>query len=590
MGYGVLGVLLISLLVSSNRIAVSFYHQISDTATGKTPSNTTTKDEEPKTFPRVCAKQPPSRPVWEWHRFSNSTTPGSFPSSKKLLIATYSAFGEYARLLEWTSPINKEYAKRWGHDIVILQGTTMILSWDRDCHPPEERSRFNKIDLLKVALEHQQYDQLLLLDADTLMFDFNYDVTTLVRNTTMLVAQRTHKDDDLTTSHINNGITLWNLRHPLTSRVAKDWDQACRKGIPDNRPFRGDQYYLRQVLDSEDRVAAISSVWDEFFYRDGTVIKHFQRSNDRSWSDTGLDTRQERIQQTTNEICTLFGLDPSSLDKSIYTTPPKLEPCITRRASKWNLTTYSSSNTPPGKRVLLAQYAAFENASETLHTTSPINHAFAKRWHYDLLEVQGTILHVDTDREECDPEYERAVHNKIPILMYSLGQRTKYDYLLLLSESGMMVDFKSDILSLVEPNDMVVAHRPTSTSTTIQPWNISTAITLWNLRHKHTAKLVKHWLERTETGLVKSFSHGTSEKDDQHYLQKALRHKEEWVAAVRGVDRDFDGEHGSMARHYPLSEGKDIQSRIQQDIASICQRYPSDCSPSEQPTVEVPVA
>jgi len=113
--------------------------------------------------------------------------------SDSLLQVTL-AFGKYARLLELTAPINKAYAKIWNHDIVILQGTAMILPWDKNCTPPEERSRFNKIDLLLEALKREnQYDQLLLLDADTLIFDFDFDMTKLVPNTTMLVAQRTQQ-------------------------------------------------------------------------------------------------------------------------------------------------------------------------------------------------------------------------------------------------------------------------------------------------------------------------------------------------------------------------------------------------------------
>lgn len=277
---------------------------------------------ETRVFPRICLNESLHDPIWEWRFFGSSGSVNETDSGRKrLLIATYSAFGKYAKLLELTSPINKAYAKRWNHDIVILQGTSLILQWDENCTPPEERSRFNKIDLLLEALSRKgNYDYLLLLDADTLIYDFSYDITRLFASKdTMLVAQRTHQQDPPATYNINNGITLWNLHHRLTQQVAEDWNKACRQGIPENRPYRGDQYFLRQVLHSGDRISSISSVWDEFYYRDATVVKHFQRSNNRSWNDTGLDTREERILNATAEICVRFGLDEQHLERRNYT-------------------------------------------------------------------------------------------------------------------------------------------------------------------------------------------------------------------------------------------------------------------------------
>jgi hypothetical protein len=126
----------------------------------------------------------------------------------------------------------------------------------------------------------------------------------------MLVAQRVHEYDPSNTWNINNGVTLWNLHQPLINSTTKAWDQACRKGLPDNRPFRGDQFYLHQTLKKETnrRQAAVKSVVKEFFYKNGTVVKHFQRSKMYSWNDTtGLDAREERIQMTVDEVgATLF--------------------------------------------------------------------------------------------------------------------------------------------------------------------------------------------------------------------------------------------------------------------------------------------
>ena len=294
---------------------------------------TTTKE-----FPRICTDAPLLAPTYEWHHYSNNnndttTTTTTIRNTtsirrKRLLLAQYSAYGKYARLLELTAPINHEYARRWNHDLVILQGTTMLLPTDQNCTPPEERSRFNKVTLLQMALSKRDiYDQLLILDADAMMYDLDYDVTQLLMTpevglssatTTqrtspiMLVAQRVHHDyDPPTTWNINNGVMLWNLHHPLTDSTTHAWDQACRKGLPDNRPFRGDQFYLHQILKKDkNRQAALSSVVNEFFYKDGTVVKHFQRSKMFSWNDTtGLDAREERIQMTVDEMCATYSIE-----------------------------------------------------------------------------------------------------------------------------------------------------------------------------------------------------------------------------------------------------------------------------------------
>lgn len=272
--------------------------------------------EEAKTFPRLCRDAPEASPIWEW-KYGNGTN-AQRAAKKRMLIATYSAFGTYAKLLEMTAPVNKAYAKQWGHDIVILQGTTMILPWDENCTPTEERSRFNKIDLLLTALRHEEYDLLLLLDADTLVYNFSYDISAMIDDDTMLVAQRTKLEDPPATLNINNGVTLWNLRHPITTVVAKDWDRRCRKGIPDNRPFRGDQFYLRESLKREERIEAVAAVWDEFYYRDGTVVKHFQRSNSRSWNETGLDLREERIENATEALLRRHQLREKDLEVKQY--------------------------------------------------------------------------------------------------------------------------------------------------------------------------------------------------------------------------------------------------------------------------------
>lgn len=587
-----------------------------------TPTTATNATSHP-VFPRKCLSSPPSELVWEWHYYSSKTTVTNSSSvttnvtttkvpKQRLLIATYSAFGEYARLLEWTAPINKAYAKQWGHDMVVLQGTSMIVPWDKNCTPPEERSRFNKIDLLSMALKKRnQYDQLLILDADTLIYDFDFDITQLASsNTTMLVALRTQPNDNIATKSINNGITLWNLHHPLTPDVAYDWNRACRRGIPDNRPFRGDQFYLHQVLEStnNDRIAAIASVWEEFYYRDGTVIKHFQRSDDRSWDETGLDSREERIHNTTMEICRRYDLDLNNLDIRSYTTTPQVpmviptEPCVPSRESAWELLTFGGQNnrTNASKRLLVAQYSSYGNYSTLLEATAPYNKAYARRWNHDSLVVQGAALRLASDEPGCEPPLHRSMYNKIPLLLYALSRRDEYDQVLILDADALIVQMDFDITTLLDEGDMLAAQRasirnlPNSTSSNggVRPWstwNLNIGITLWNLHHPKTGKVAKEWFKRSTNALNDAQRYGWKDHGDQYYLQMLLKYGSSRFGNVENYTHalvnEFRYEYGSIIQHYVRSNHSDWsgngqdhrQGQIERATQEICEQYPLDC-------------
>lgn len=190
--------------------------------------------------------------VWNWSRYSLSShaalspggasgkndteaTGGSIPH-RRLLIAQYSGIGLYQKLLQEVEPINRAYAKRWGHDYTTLVGTALKFPGlvygsslnesasqnddntyeknHRYCryykkndngtglHRPnsstsssasssyyeyEAQSTFNKIPLLFKAMDESplKYDQVLILDSDTMIVDFEYDITSLLLSSKM---------------------------------------------------------------------------------------------------------------------------------------------------------------------------------------------------------------------------------------------------------------------------------------------------------------------------------------------------------------------------------------------------------------------
>jgi hypothetical protein len=257
-------------------------------------------------------------PTWEWKKYSHQ---GETKASARLLIASYSSYGSYARLLELTAPINKAYAKRWNHDFVTLQGSALSLEEDGECEPPAQRAMYNKLDILQLALQKKdQFDHLLLLDADAMIYDLSYDISKLMDKDDMLAAHRVSQvDPEPRTWNINNGIVLWNLYHNETKEVADEWYASTNNAFVKAGAAHGDQHYLHDVLRRNYRHKLCKGLAQEFFYQKGTVVKHFIRTHaTNEWNNTRIDAREEDIENTADAICLKFPKDCEQLEHSSY--------------------------------------------------------------------------------------------------------------------------------------------------------------------------------------------------------------------------------------------------------------------------------
>ena len=772
----------ISVIIESNTAATANANL--ETTSGTDAANVTTTASSATTT-SMCGDEPLLEPIWEWHYYSkhdnNSNSKDSGHSNEipkqrqrhNLLIAQYSSFvggssgsnsRSYAKLIEKTAPINKEYAKRWNYDYVILHGITMLVANDIEnihyynyhnyhnnntdnklyCYPKEERSRFNKIALLQMALFNKDiYDSMLILDADAMIYDFDYDIPSLLLpnkqmqdddhndNTNnsvaahgkdldgyfsdkdetdiMLVAHRVNQNDVAQTSNITNGVTLWNLHHPYIEYAVSKWDEACRNGLisslesnhryrrkhrppieQQRHPFRGDQYYLHQVLKQSDSSNAntnvnnknntirdveldeinddddpttskknltnvVSALWNEFYYRDGTVIKHFQRSNMFSWNDTiGLQSRLDRIDQATDEICTKHSISKDALEYVNYTTntntstnntssSPGLaasreldirvfgnrkcggkhgrnnkNPLRRQPLFQWTFNHHNNSNDNNGnnskakstRRLLIAQYSGYDSTSRQLKKlTSPVNKAYAKKWGYDFLSMEGSALTLPKDGINCEPPYSRAMHNKLFLLHMSLTRNDRYDYLLTLEPDAMIYDFDFDLTDLMliqsadddidGQNDDIQSQfllaasvtngiqQTTIQNATVERWNINNKILLWNLHHNLTYSVFEDWYTATINGLY-NISNDQMEQydDDQRYLQEAFLKREGRKAQVHLLPTGFEDERGIKVKHFvkPNStiwsekEALDsIEKMINDTIDRICHEHRPDC-------------
>jgi hypothetical protein len=281
--------------------------------------NTTASSGRKKPKPAVdCRGAPRREPVWEWR--SNSQRFATSSPKKHILMAQYSSFGNYAHMIELTTPINKAYARKWGHDFLVVQGSTFELELDKGCEPPPSRSIYNKLDILKEAFKKdKKYDLVLILDADAMMYDLDFDVTTLMDDNDMMAGQLLSKEDpEPRTWNINNGITLWNLHHPQTGRIAKEWYKRTAKGLKALKEH-DDQYYLQDVLREGDIRKQVKGLPIEFKNERGTVAKHFMRTKPYSvdkWDFT--QKRKEKIKAVVKEICEKHPMDCKDLDHTVY--------------------------------------------------------------------------------------------------------------------------------------------------------------------------------------------------------------------------------------------------------------------------------
>jgi hypothetical protein len=284
--------------------------------------------------------------VWEWHKFhtaqqssfpnngyngntistmtTNSTTTVTAtitPSTNNMLISQYDSGSiedtYYGTLLNYTSRVNKAYAKRYQCDYVILHGiafhtildgmNTPFLRKHNKKQPPASRAAYNKIILLQQAIA-RQYDYLVILDSDAIIYDFTRDLSTLVPHDKLLFAHQV-KEDDQYYWNINNGVIVFNLRHPMIHRVVILWDVLCRLFVLFN-VYTNDQKPLQWILKVMGAQQLVEMNRIDFAYDNGMLVKHYLRSNSFSWTTTDTkgnhtfpDERTHNIQRVSDEVC-----------------------------------------------------------------------------------------------------------------------------------------------------------------------------------------------------------------------------------------------------------------------------------------------
>ena len=233
------------------------------------------------------------------------------PPKPRLLIGLSSGFDKYANMLTLSAHLAKVYAHTHQATVVILQGTALAPD---GCTGPTWFSTLNKIRLLFSAIDRREnFDQLLLLEADALMVNMTADIRSLLpfsapppsskssssSKNVLLAAQPVRQGDSRKMPEryqIHAGVTLWNLHHPQCTIVALQWFEESRKAVSKGT-YWGDERYLQAVLQRQNQDIIQWLENNEFAFDEGTMVKHFF-SHASSWSD-----RKRRMEQVAKSVC-----------------------------------------------------------------------------------------------------------------------------------------------------------------------------------------------------------------------------------------------------------------------------------------------
>mmetsp|Transcript_3451 Transcript_3451/g.7602 ORF Transcript_3451/g.7602 Transcript_3451/m.7602 type:complete len:347 (-) Transcript_3451:213-1253(-) len=259
-------------------------------AKAKTKTNGNSAWQEP-------AWQEPNRLEWNWHHFHESRN-----NTRRLLIVQYTGWDDYYfKMTDKTEKPNREYAKRRHVDYVRLNGNAYGASY----------GSYNKIYALDtVKSSHDNYDAVLLLDSDCIIVDWEFDALDLLPEKNLLTAQMVRKKDPTYTFDINNGITLWNMRHPEFDFVLSKWKEIAMGDVSNNLPpsdQRGLHKVLRMYSDEDRRDRGVVNAIEgnaktpgPFTYLAGTFVKHY--INAAYVQESGIGTKFQPNEQRLKEI------------------------------------------------------------------------------------------------------------------------------------------------------------------------------------------------------------------------------------------------------------------------------------------------
>ena len=312
--------------------------------------------------------------LWEWWRSNSKQTEELDQKSllrqkktnqarttrKRLLIGISSGYDDRARLLEraawsarvygalWSGETGSGNSKNMDVTVVVVQGTAFS---PHGCKAPTSHASIDKIRVLFEAIDSEdQYDRLLLLDADAMIYGMDTDITSLVDVSDDFVVMgppilgEDGKRNKSKPWEISTGITFWNLENDLTRTIALDWFNFAKNAII-RGSYHSDQKYLHKALqqfhstnqdgivrrDSDRDIGIIKLSEVNMFAEDsrGTMVKQFGARKPKNAEDGSLEinfhytqikARLARMEETAQDICSQY---PDACKK--VGAPPRYE-------------------------------------------------------------------------------------------------------------------------------------------------------------------------------------------------------------------------------------------------------------------------
>ena len=244
----------------------------------------------------------PNNIEWHWHHYSERISTNT--TSRNVLIAQYTGLDTaYMEFTNITQKANRAYAKRWKYDYLLMMGT----AFNSD---QMGIAAYNKLPLLRKAVGAKIYDVILILDSDAVVVDFDQNVLDLMPESMLLTACRNHESGSPHTWNVNNGVTIWNLRHERIEEVYSEWHKRLVARIGKKNIIPSDQAELHEVLKEygeKKRQTIVNGIYSYHFrFHEGSFVKHVVRSKSQTWisAKDDLIRRKTMLQEAVQEVCT----------------------------------------------------------------------------------------------------------------------------------------------------------------------------------------------------------------------------------------------------------------------------------------------
>ena len=181
----------------------------------------------------------------EWVRHgavSRNTT------AARVLVMQTCGPGKYEELLKATRLANERWAGQQGYDYLSVVGNYAARHFQHGGR--EALSRFNKAWMVAEIMNMSSYDYVFYMDADAMVTDPLWDVRTLPSSLQGMMFQA-HAGGGGPPWNINDGVMLWDLRHPHAADVVFDWvarSVEAIKAAGKEEPYFSDQALLKHAL------------------------------------------------------------------------------------------------------------------------------------------------------------------------------------------------------------------------------------------------------------------------------------------------------------------------------------------------------